>query len=165
MANYTFNVYRFKGMRDQLEVNSRWSLLSGLEYQSDRSGKNSFIDWEDNHDAIEAYVSESGDSVSYNVITGQISGDGLSARFVGTEIDGPLQETYYKISQLPGYTSSEESFMLDSSSLYHLTFDESTEERPTIESVDDIVKRIEIANIKNTSISATSVSSRLSAFE
>jgi len=35
----------------------------------------------------------------------------------------------------------------------------------TIESVDDIVKRIEIANIKNTSISATSVSSRLSAFE
>ena len=164
MADYKFDVYRFNGMRDQLEINANWTKLSGMSHYEDRSGKNSFIDWEDNHDDIEAYLNEAGHSVSYNVVTGQISGYGSSSGFVGTEIDGPLQETYYKVIGLPGYADNVETMALDTLSVAQLVFDEDLE-RPTIESLDDIVKQNEIACIKNTSVSATSLSTRLSSLE
>ena len=49
-------------------------------------------------------------------------------------------------------------------SVEQLVFNEESE-RPTIESLDDIVKQSEIACIKNTSVSATSLSTRLSSLE
>ena len=162
--DYIFNVYRLTGMRDQLEVNANYSNLSADVTIDSRSGKNCFVDWEDNHEDLEYQISKLGHTTSYNVITGEYITNlsGQNELTCSDNIDENLKSTYFNF--LSTATDIERvSQIVADRNLFR--FDEIKDVRPVIESLDMIDRRIEIYCITGTSVSATSVSSRLSAFE
>lgn len=162
--DYIFNVYRLTGMRDQLEVNANYSNLSADVTIDSRSGKNCFVDWQNHHEDLEYQMTELGHTTSYNVITGEyitnLSGENKLS--CSDNIDENLESAYSDL--LSAVTDTErEMVTLENRNLF--IFDEIEDVRPVIESLDMIDRRIEIYCITGTSVSATSVSSRLSAFE
>ena len=162
--NYIFNVYRLKGMRDQLEINSNYSNLSADVKIDSRSSKTCFVDWESNHGDLEYQMTELGRTTFYNVITGEYTtnSSGQKELTCSDNIDENLESTY---SDLLSAVTNTEIMAKTVANRNLFIFDEVESVRPVIESLDMIARREEIYCITGTSVSATSVSSRLSAFE